>query len=312
MRSIYRSIKGGRLDGKLTPEMRNVFETLMRRPGEKSQSSANLTKARANLPLGSVTSVAVESGDVSANIQVLPPSTDLMSMSRETSRPPQATGTEVTTTALPASAKAMVSESGEAGFIKGKITTMEKEIKARGSSIGERRAENREQEGRSPSAKLKEVFAKLKAWLLEFYRTVKGSSLDVGLNDRTRQLFDELVSGEGQSRLRQAKNLPLDKKPEVEPGGIQPEKVLPPSTDLSQPRNAKPGRADLGTTTLGLTTTAPPATAKATAESGEAGFIKGNVATDEKEIKTRGSSKDQVASSEGMEEKALAKRRHSC
>jgi len=51
-------------------------------------------------------------------------------------------------------------------------------------------------EGRAPTPSLEAVFAKLKSWLVEIYRSVKGGSLDVGMNDATRELFDRLVAGD--------------------------------------------------------------------------------------------------------------------
>lgn len=51
-------------------------------------------------------------------------------------------------------------------------------------------------EGKAPTWKLRDVFAKLKKWLTDIYRTVK--TLDVEISDDVRRVFDRLLTTEAQ------------------------------------------------------------------------------------------------------------------
>jgi len=124
----------------------------------------------------------------------------------------------------------------------------------------------------------------LAGWVRRVYQEIAGSSLDVGMNDQTRALFDRLVAGDQNERRT---NLPSGVNPDVSPGGSQPAQERPPSTDRSQPLKQKEGlaQATLGKTTLGLTTTAPPGTAKESVTGSES--MPGTVTQTGKEATTK-------------------------
>jgi len=50
-------------------------------------------------------------------------------------------------------------------------------------------------EGEAPNSELKKIFEQFKEWLKEIYRVIKGSDIDVNLNDDIRQVFDNLLGG---------------------------------------------------------------------------------------------------------------------
>jgi hypothetical protein len=89
MQAIYGAIKGGRLDGQLTPEIRRVFETLLARPGQNM--------AKQNVPDGNRASSTY--GDGTANLHEFPLSSEQTQVSGETMAPPRArpvtTGTSI-------------------------------------------------------------------------------------------------------------------------------------------------------------------------------------------------------------------------
>jgi len=51
-------------------------------------------------------------------------------------------------------------------------------------------------EGKSPSFKMREVFARLREWMLRIYRGIRG--LNVKINDKVRDVFDRLVAREAE------------------------------------------------------------------------------------------------------------------
>jgi hypothetical protein len=48
-------------------------------------------------------------------------------------------------------------------------------------------------DGTAPTPKLKSLFAKFKVWLLEIYKTITGSVIDINLTDEMRQVFDKML-----------------------------------------------------------------------------------------------------------------------
>ncbi len=63
-------------------------------------------------------------------------------------------------------------------------------------------------EGKAPTAELYGVFNRFREWLKGIYRVIKGSDIDVKINDRMRMLFDHLVAED--SRDIHAKRAEID------------------------------------------------------------------------------------------------------
>jgi hypothetical protein len=103
--AIYQAVKGGRLNGKLTPELVNVFETLLAR---QAGDSSGVVNSKKNRPAGDMVNSPWLAGV--ASFQDLPSSTETTSVGAPGPRP-ENTGTEVTTTALPGTAKEVAAES---------------------------------------------------------------------------------------------------------------------------------------------------------------------------------------------------------
>lgn len=101
MREIYGAVTGTRLDGKISPELRGVFESYLEKPGQRDLSS---TKSPVpNLPDADLSSV--KSGwEPAGSLQDLPASSETKSISGQELRPIQ-TGNLATTTVVPGSAK---------------------------------------------------------------------------------------------------------------------------------------------------------------------------------------------------------------
>ncbi len=51
-------------------------------------------------------------------------------------------------------------------------------------------------EGKAPTVELRDVFARIKAWMVQIYKRIKGSSLDVDLTDEVRRVFDRMLGAE--------------------------------------------------------------------------------------------------------------------
>ncbi len=98
-----------------------------------------------------------------------------------------------------------------AGVKNGEWTTQAEEKFARGF-------ERYVLEGKAPSFRLREVFARMKQWLLSIYKSVK--NLKVELTDEVRAVFDRLLSTEAERRenvLYQMNEEYYDLEPAVEP-----------------------------------------------------------------------------------------------
>ena len=107
MRAIYGAITGTRLDKELSPEIREVFESLLSKRGESGQRA---NSERTKLP--GDTSVTAQSGwPGSRSENVLPPSEDLRSMLTTLPLPTE-TGKAETMTAPPGSANAPSAHKG--------------------------------------------------------------------------------------------------------------------------------------------------------------------------------------------------------
>jgi hypothetical protein len=52
-------------------------------------------------------------------------------------------------------------------------------------------------EGKSPSAELTKIFENFKKWLLDIYKGITGSDIDIELNKEMRKIYDTMLSGEG-------------------------------------------------------------------------------------------------------------------
>ena len=52
-------------------------------------------------------------------------------------------------------------------------------------------------DGKAPTPELKQVFAKVREWLIGIYRRIKGSDIDVEVSPEMRDLFDRMLGGEG-------------------------------------------------------------------------------------------------------------------
>ncbi len=52
-------------------------------------------------------------------------------------------------------------------------------------------------EGKAPTPKLARAFESFKNWMLEVYRTITGSQIDVQLSDNVRKVFDRMLGGDG-------------------------------------------------------------------------------------------------------------------
>jgi uncharacterized protein YbcI len=75
--------------------------------------------------------------------------------------------------------------------------------------------------GKAPNAKLKDVFEKLRTWLTNIYKTIKGSSIDIKLTPEITSVFDNLLT----TKTAEKKTAP---KAQVE------EEVAPTAEDLSE------------------------------------------------------------------------------
>ncbi|HEU4754046.1 MAG TPA: hypothetical protein VFU47_13130, partial [Armatimonadota bacterium] len=52
-------------------------------------------------------------------------------------------------------------------------------------------------DGKSPTEALRKVFAQMRQWLIDIYRRITGSEIDVQVSPEMRDLFDRLLGGEG-------------------------------------------------------------------------------------------------------------------
>jgi hypothetical protein len=52
-------------------------------------------------------------------------------------------------------------------------------------------------EGKTPSAELNKIFENFKKWLLNIYKGIVGSDIDIQLNKEMRRIYDKMLSGEG-------------------------------------------------------------------------------------------------------------------
>lgn len=55
-------------------------------------------------------------------------------------------------------------------------------------------------EGNAPFPELRALFAKMKKWMLEVYHSIRGTSIDVGINNEMRDLFSRELSGDPAKR----------------------------------------------------------------------------------------------------------------
>jgi len=59
-------------------------------------------------------------------------------------------------------------------------------------------------EGKAPTPKLQQVFENFKRWMVDIYKSITGSDIDITLSDDVRKVFDEWVSGEKVAEAEQA------------------------------------------------------------------------------------------------------------
>jgi len=56
-------------------------------------------------------------------------------------------------------------------------------------------------EGKAPDSKLQKLFDRFKEWLIDIYNGIKGSDIDVELNDKMRALYDKMLKAEEEVKL---------------------------------------------------------------------------------------------------------------
>lgn len=71
-------------------------------------------------------------------------------------------------------------------------------------------------DGKAPSSTLQKVFDKFKEWLTDIYNGVKGSDIDLELNDQMRELYSKMVEGKDVDSLFSEKGSTFDPKAEYE------------------------------------------------------------------------------------------------
>ena len=131
---------------------------------------------------------------------------------------------------------------GELDFIDGRLTGQEEHVRA-GHELFANAGVRYIREGKAPSLSLVPVFERLKAWLTEIYRTIKGSSIDVNLTDEIRQVFDGLLStAEERQQFAEyhAKQQPAKVEERPAPS-VLPEGVAEQGTARLQPTDTKAG-----------------------------------------------------------------------
>lgn len=77
-------------------------------------------------------------------------------------------------------------------------------------------------EGRAPTRKLKKVFENMKTWMLEIYKKISGSDIDIKLNDEITALFDEWMGAEKVAEAEAPKQPKTDQIPDKVTTEIQP------------------------------------------------------------------------------------------
>ena len=63
-------------------------------------------------------------------------------------------------------------------------------------------------EGKAPTPKLVQVFEKFKQWMVEIYKSISGSNIDIKLSDEVRRVFDEWTSIDKLEELKKASTKP--------------------------------------------------------------------------------------------------------
>jgi hypothetical protein len=55
-------------------------------------------------------------------------------------------------------------------------------------------------EGRAPTANLRNIFKRMRDWMMEIYRQIKGSDIDVKMTDELRSIFDRMFTEKADAR----------------------------------------------------------------------------------------------------------------
>jgi hypothetical protein len=67
--------------------------------------------------------------------------------------------------------------------------------------------------GKAPTSTLQKIFDRFKEWLTEIYNGIKGSEIDIELNDKMRSIYDSMLSEEAsseQAQIEEGKKIDLD------------------------------------------------------------------------------------------------------
>lgn len=78
-------------------------------------------------------------------------------------------------------------------------------------------------DGQAPTEELRGVFERFKAWILEVFRTIQGSRIDIELTPEIRDLYDRMLGGEGglaETRGEPAVGGAVESGAGAQPGGL--------------------------------------------------------------------------------------------